>query len=146
MIPVLAAASCLMCAKSQALVHSALLLKWVIIAFAHAEAVAKVLVVLVARGWLLRVNPTLGIGRRIQAQGTGTGRWQTRGTAVACEVALGEDLDKLVFTVALHRAGVADARGIVRFGRVCGGRVASQAREHALSEGSEIFGAILDTL
>lgn len=92
------------------------------------------------------MNAALGIRGRIQPQSTGRSRGQARGAAVACEVPLGEDLDELVLTVALHGTGVADTSGIVGFGRVGGRRVAGQAREHTLTESSEIFGAVLDTL
>lgn len=146
MVPVFAATSRLVCAKSQALVHGAFLLVRIVVTRAHAESVSEVLIVLVARGWLLGVDPTLGISRRVQSQGTGRSRGQARSATVACKVALGKDLDELVFTMALHRAGVAYSGGIVRVGRANGRRVACQTREYTLTKGSEIFCAVLDTL
>lgn len=124
MVPVLAATSRLVCAKSQALIHGALLLERIVVTLAYAESVAEVLVVLVARSRLIRVNAPLGIGRWIQPQRTGRSRGQARGAAIACEIALGKDLDELVLTVALHGTGVADSGSTIRAGRVGGRGVA----------------------
>lgn len=128
------------------MVHSALLLERVIVALADAESVAEVVVVLVVRGWLLRVDATLGISRRVQPQSTRRSRGQACGAAVACEVAFGKYLNELVLTMALYGAGVANTSGIVRISRVGGRRIAGQAREHTLTEGSEILGAVLNAL
>ena len=136
MIPVLATASRLVRAQSQTLVHSPFLLEWVIVALADAESVAEVLVVFVVGSRLLRVNITLGVGRRVQAQGARARRRQACCATVAGEVALGKDLDELMFAVTLHRARIADSCGIVRIGRAGGEGVASEAGVYVLTKSS----------
>jgi hypothetical protein len=69
----------------------------------------------------------LGIGFGIDAQCTRLIGLEARGAAVAGEVALLEDLYKLVLAMALHRAGVADASGVERFVGVCRWRIAGEA-------------------
>lgn len=69
-----------------------------------AEAVAKVLVVLVVGIWLLRVDAALRISLRIDSKGALLFGSESRGTAVAGEVALLEDLDELMFAMALDGA------------------------------------------
>jgi hypothetical protein len=51
-----------------------------------------------------------------------------------------------VLAVALHRARVADTGGIVGIGAVRGRRVAGQAGEDTLSEGTQGVGAIFNAL
>lgn len=66
--------------------------------------VAKVLVVLVVVIRLLGVDAALGISLGIDSKGTLLFGCESRSTAIASEVALLEDLNQLVFAVALDRA------------------------------------------
>lgn len=146
MIPILATASRLVRAQTQALVHSPLLLERVVVALANAKPVAEVLIVFVVGSRLLRVDVTFGVGRRIQSQGARAGRRQTCRATVASEVALGEDFDELVFAVTLYRTRIADSCSIVWIGRVGGKGVAGKTRIHVLTERPKVLGAIRDAL
>jgi len=147
MPPILATAARLVRAKTQTLEHGAFLLKGVIIAFATAETIAEVLIVLVAGICLLRVDATLSVRRRVKAEGTGARRRIPDRTAIAGKVSLVEYLDKGMFAVALHGARVADTGGrIVRVARIRWRRVAGDTGKDALAKGAEWFGAALDTL
>lgn len=129
MEPVLPAAASKVRAEPQTLEHSALLLERIVVARAVAEAVAEVLVVYIGRRVverLLRVN-ALGACLRVDSKSTGARRWELGSTTVAGEVALGEDLDEVVVAVALDRAGVTYARGLVRRITVVRDRTAGQA-------------------
>jgi hypothetical protein len=81
--------------------HGSLLLKRIIIAFASAKPVAKVLVVLVIRIGLLGMHPALAICRLVEAESARARGRKARGSAIACEIALGEDLDERVLAMAL---------------------------------------------
>jgi hypothetical protein len=144
--PVLATTSRLVCAQPEALEHGTLLLERVVIALAAAEAVPEVLVVLVVGVRLLRMDASLSVGLRVDAQVAGARLGESRGAAVACKVPLSEDLDEGVLAVALDRAGVADTGGIVGIRGVGGRRIASQACEDALSERAKGVRAVLNTL
>lgn len=60
---------------------------------AGAKAVAEVLIVLVVRVWLLRVDAAFGIGLGVDPKGALLFGRKSRSTAVAGEVALLEDFD-----------------------------------------------------
>ena len=146
MPPILATAARLVRAEPKTLKHGALLLERIVVALAAAEAVPEVLVVLVVGAGLLRVDAALGVCLRVEAQVARAGRGKARSAAVAGKVALGEDLDEGVLAVALDRAGVADAGGIVGIRGVRGRGVAGQAGEDALAERAEGLRAVLDAL
>lgn len=146
MVPVLTTTAGLCRSQPKALEHGPFLLEGVIVAFAAAEAVLEVLVVLVVRIGLLGVHTTLEVRFGIGAQDAGARGGDAVGSTVACEVALLEDLDEGVLAVALDGARVADAgRGpCVGVGR--GWRVARQAREDVLSQGTEDICAAVNAL
>jgi len=79
------------------------------------------------------MDPALGIRFWVDTQVARACFGKSRGTAVTCEVALGENLNEGVLAVALNRAGVANARPIVRIRRIRGWGVAGQAGKDALS-------------
>jgi hypothetical protein len=99
-IPVLPTASSLGGAQPKALEHGSLLLKWIIVAFAAAESVLEIVVVLVVGIRLLRVYVALGIGLAIHAECAWAAGREARGSAIACEISLLEDLDKSVLAMA----------------------------------------------
>lgn len=134
-----------MCTKTQALEHSSFLQERVVVTLASTKAVAEVLIVLVVCAGLLRMDTT-SISCRIQAQGAGARRGQSRRATVACEIALCENLHELVFAMALYGAGVADTGAIVWIGWYRRGRVAGEARKDALTERTEVLCAIFDAL
>lgn len=139
MEPVLPAATGQMRAEAQTLEHCALLLERIVVARAVAEAVAEVLVVYIGSRVverLLRVD-ALGARLGVGSEGARARRGEPSSTAVAGEVALGEDLDEVVVAVALDRAGVTHAGGLVRRVAIVRGGVAGQAGEDALLEGAE---------
>lgn len=63
------------------------------------EFIAEVLVVFVSRRRLLRMDVAFGAGF-VGSEAAWRARWQSRRAAVAYKVALVEQLDQLVFTVA----------------------------------------------
>lgn len=146
MIPVFAASTCFSSSQAKTLEHCALLLERIIVALAAAESIAEVVIVLVVHIGLLGVNPTSSVSGLVQAESTWACRWDALGTAVACEVALLEDLDEGMFAVALDRTSIADTcRGpVVAFFRWWG--VASQASKDSLSQRAENFGACINAL
>lgn len=89
---------------------------------------------------------TFGIRVRVDTEAAGLLGGESRGAAVASEVALLKDLNQLVLTMALNRARVADAGGREVGRGVRRGRVACQAGENVLAQGAEWLGAILDAL
>ena len=104
------------------------------------------MVVLVVHIGLFGMHPASSVGCLVQTESTRAGSWDSLGTAIACEVALLEDLDEGVFTVALDRAGIAYTSGcplVVVFGWR---GIASQASKNGLSQRSEDFGACVNTL
>lgn len=146
MPPVLATAAGLVRPQRQTLKHGTFLLEGIVVALAATEAVAEVLVVLVVGVWLLRVDAAFSVRLRIDAQGARARFWESRGAAIAGKVALIEDLDERVFTVALHGTGVADTGRIVGIRRARGRRVAGQTGEDTLTERAERLCAVLDAL
>jgi hypothetical protein len=146
MIPIFAASASLSCAQTETLEHCALLLEWIVIAVAAAEPIAEVVVVLVVHIGFFGVNTASGVGCLVQAEGTWACRGDTLGTTVACEVTLLENLDEVVFAVALNRACVADAGRCPIITIFSGRWVASQTCEDSLSQRSEDFGACIDAL
>lgn len=92
------------------------------------------------------MHAALCISGRVDAQTAGTSRRISLSTAVACEVSLGEYLDKSVFAMALDRASIADSCTVIRVLRFGGGRIAGQAGEDTLAKGSENIGAAFDAL
>lgn len=93
------------------------------------------------------MDTALGISGRVDAEGTGTSRRIARRAAVACEVPLGEYLDKGVFAVTLDGARITDAGGtVVRLAWVVRRRIAGQTGEYALAERAKRFGAVLNAL
>jgi hypothetical protein len=145
-VPILAASTSLCGAQTQALEHGALLLERIVVAFAAAESVLEILVVFVVGIRLFRVDAALCVRGRIDAEGAWACRGQALGAAVACEVALGEDLDEGVFAVTLNRAGVADASGRKVVGGVLGDWGAGEAGEDSLPQRSEKLSAVLYAL
>jgi hypothetical protein len=121
-------------------------LEWIIITLAAAEPVAKVLAVFVIRLGLLAMDPAAGIRFVIGAEIARARGGYPRGSAVAGEVALLEDLDQCVLAVALDRARIAHASGRPRIRRRRWRRVACQACKDVLAEGAENFGAGINTL
>ena len=135
--------------QTNTLEHGTLLLERVIVALAAAEPVPKILVVdvpaVLVMG-LFGVNAFL-IRLGVHPKGAGAVRRKARRSAVACKVALVEDLDESVFTVTLDRAGIADAGGgLVGGGGIGRRRVAGQAGEDALSERSQYVRAGVEGL
>ena len=97
----------------------------------------EILIVLVVGIRLFGVHTTSGVGLRVQTKATRRGGREPCGATVACEMALAEDLDKLVLTMALHRACVADTgRGEVLFWAFWWG-VAGKAGEDILAKRTE---------
>lgn len=87
-----------------------------------------------------------GVCLRVQAQAAWTRRGIPRGATVAGEVALVEYLDKGVFAVAGDRAGIANARRVVRIVKLLRRRVASKAGKNALAKGAQWLSTVLDAL
>lgn len=102
-IPVLATATRIYIAETKTLEHGSLLLVRVVVDSARAEAVAEVLIVFVAGVGGLGVDAFL-IGVGIEAKSAALIGREAGGTAVACKVALLEDLDELMLPVTLDRA------------------------------------------
>jgi hypothetical protein len=92
------------------------------------------------------MDASLSVGLRVDAQVARAGLGKSRGTAVACEVPLSEDLDEGVLAVALDRARIADTSSIVGIRGVGGRGIAGQAGEDALSERAKGVRAVLNTL
>jgi hypothetical protein len=101
--------------QAETLEHGPLLLEGIVIAFATTEPIPEILVVLVIRIGLFRVNASFGIRLWVDAQVAGAGLGVARGAAIAREVSLGEDLDERVVAMALDRARIAHAGAIIRF-------------------------------
>lgn len=105
------------------------------------------MVVLVLRIWFFRVDVASSIRGIIGAKRARSRRGNTFGPAIACEVALLEDLDQCMLSVALDGASVADASGcpdsLVFIFR---GRIASQACENILSKRAKDFRTAVNAL
>lgn len=98
----------------------------IVVLAAAAEPVPEVLVVLVALRRLLSGHTSFLASRGVHAQGAWCGFGEARGSAVADEVALVEELDEGVFAVAGDGAGVADGGGDIWIGGVDRRRIAIQ--------------------
>lgn len=135
-------------AEPQALEHGALLLERIVIARAVAEAIAEILVVYIRSRVIERLLRMDALHARIWVgpERAGTRRGEPSRATVAGEIALGEDLDEVVVAVALDRAGVAHACGLVRRITVVWRGVAGQTREDALLEGTERISAGIEGL
>lgn len=126
--------------------HGSFLLKGVVVAFTPAEPIPKVLIVFVVGVGLFGMHAALSIRLRVDAKGTRAGRRETRRSAIAGEVALGEDFDEGVFSVALNGTGIADTGGLKRLGGILGRWRASHASEDGLPEGAKQLGTSVDAL
>lgn len=146
MVPILATAACFLSSEAQTLEHGAFLLERIIITVAAAEPVAKVLAVSVIRLGLLAMDPAAGVRFVIGAEIARARGGYPRGSAVAGEVALLEDLDQGVLAVALDGARIAHASGRPRIRWRRWRRVARQAGKDVLAKGAKDFGAGVNTL
>lgn len=146
MVPILSTPARLVRTQTKTLEHRPLLLKRVIVALAPAEAIAEVLIVFVVGVSLLRVDAALGVGFRIDAQAARARCGIARGTAIAGEVALVENLNEGVLAVAGNRTGIADASRVIGIGKLLGRWVAGEAGKDTLAEGAQRLGAVFDTL
>ncbi len=78
-----------------------------------AENIPEVLVVLVGLRWLLSSHVTLLPGCGVDTQRTRSHVWYSGGAAIAYEITLVEQLDKIVFAMARDGAGVAHGCWVV---------------------------------
>lgn len=92
---------------------------------ARTESVPEVLVVLVVGIWLLGVDATLRVGFGVDAKGAFLLRSKSCCAAIASKVALLEDLDQVVFAMALNGARIAYTGWVVWIGWVRRGRITS---------------------
>lgn len=146
MIPILTTTTALGRPQPEALEHGTFLLERVIVALATAEPVLEVLVIPVVRVGLFGVDVTLQVGLGIGAQRARARRWNALCTAVTCEVALLEDLDESVFTMALDGTGVADACRCPFIGLLGWWGIACQTGEDVLAQRSENVRAGINAL
>lgn len=133
MIPVLTAATALFCANAKALKHCAFLLERIIVASTAAKLIFEVLVVAIIGVRFFGVNPTLRVRFVIRSNIARATRRKARSSAVAGEVAFLEDLNQLMLTMALHRAGITNASRSPRVTESLGWRCTCQACENVLA-------------
>lgn len=87
----------------------------IIVALTSAKAIHEILIVFITGYRCFGVNAALSIGLGIDSKCTWRSFWQTRSAAVANKVTLVEQLDELMFTMALNRAGITDTGRSVWF-------------------------------
>lgn len=92
------------------------------------------------------MNSSLSIRLGVDAQIAWTRSWESGGAAVAGKIALVEDLDESVVTMALNRAGIADTSRIIGIGRVLGRGKTGETGKYSLAQRAKGLCAVLDAL
>lgn len=109
MPPIFTTTSVLFSGETEALEHGSLLLGGIVLFSTGAESTGEVVVVLVLFPGEVSSNGALLAGSGIYSQSAWSRGRESCGSAVALEVALGEELNKVVFSMARDAAGVAES-------------------------------------
>lgn len=148
MPPIFSTASILSISQTQALEHGALFFGRIVVILTSAESTCKVVVVLVVRGRDLPRNTTGLVGGWVQAKSARGRSGQSCGATVTDKVSFGEELNKVVLSMAGNATRVADGCGSVCsvVGLMIWRRIAGQAGKERLAKRTEWAGAGVELL